>query len=717
MNDFKSRTLCAVICLAAALGCLAQSACAPEETRAPDYTAQVINPDFHGGMLLPGGKTFLVWGSDGTILRSDDGAEWAQSATPSTVDLAQVASNEDGSVLVAVGAQGTILRSDDAGRAWHSSASEFADTDFRAVIRHAPSDTWIVAGTRGRILRSKDAGKTWTAVPTNLDVEFLALFVDQKANAVLIGGADGMLGTSIDAGVSWQLTKIAMPDPVSAVAGFKRHGALLVGISSLGRFLLSKDDAGSWELLQTSSRMILTDSAADPRHGTIVITGNEGDVLRSTDGGKNWNSVEVRTDGPGQYLSAVRFDAQRAALLAIGQRGTVARSTDGGATWSKASADLDSELRGIVQDEARGKFVTFGAGGLIAFSNDGGTRWTQARKALEFSMRDVAAAPRGGALVATGKLGAVIRSTDGGASWSPTTIVYPNQSTPPDLRMLIPSPSEDSLVAVGPPGTIMISDPEAKAWRITQWTPIAAERAFTWVVGDRQRKRLTTIEARGQMRVSHDGVEWRATEASTQGTDWAFWHAALLERDGVMISAGKSGTAVRSADGGLTWEPMKTGTDKDLFGSFADDTKGLLFLMGKDGALLRSADGARTWQAVRSGSERELRRMLRDPKTGALICFGAWGSIVRSEDDGLTWQAIPSGVEGELRKGVVDARSGSIYLAGSRGVALRSGDGGRSWKRLPSHTTRHFSSLIVHDSGDVILVGDRIVRLVRAPRR
>jgi hypothetical protein len=40
---------------------------------APAYDAQVINPDLSGGLLLPDGKTLLLWGSDATILRSEDG--------------------------------------------------------------------------------------------------------------------------------------------------------------------------------------------------------------------------------------------------------------------------------------------------------------------------------------------------------------------------------------------------------------------------------------------------------------------------------------------------------------------------------------------------------------------------------------------------------------------------------------------------------------------
>lgn len=707
-----ARSSVALVLLATLIGtppCLAAA-----RPSAPVYQAQVINPDLNGGLLVSGSRVFLVWGSDGTILRSEDGERWIHAVTPGSADLARVASNDSGSVLVAVGSQGTLLRSTDSGRTWRATRHAPIDTDLRAVVNQPASRIWIAAGTNGRVLRSTDDGLNWKPVESQLKVAFQALFADPSTRRILIGGDEGMVGYSADAGESWQITALSMPDPVTPVTGFHRFGKLLLATSALGRFLTSNDDAQSWDLLQASTQAFFTDCAFDPLRGAIVMTGHNGDVVRSADGGQTWHGSEIVFNGRKNYLSAIRFDERSGSLIAVGQGGTVARSTDGGAHWSKASDEMSGEVRGLINDQDRGHLLAFGTGGMILGSKDAGAHWSAARHPLEVSLREVVSTPQGNALVATGRLGAVIRSTDGGSSWNSIAVPYPDPNTPPDLRGLVPAPSGNALIAVGPPGAILRSNPEGSVWDIRHSTPIEAERAYPWVIVDHRRNIIAAVEARGELRVSRDdGVDWQVSNIETPAGAWPFWQGSVLEKAGVMLVAGQGGMAVRSTDA-FAWQAVATGTDKDLFGSFADESGELLFLMGAEGTLLRSVDLGVTWQNIATDTRQELRRMFRDPRTGALLCFGTHGSILRSLDRGLTWKTVPSGTDGVLRKGMLEPRTGNLLLVGGQGSLLRSRDGGRAWEILPTHTTRHFSSIWGDEhSGDLVLVGERIVRLVR----
>ena len=89
------------------------------------------------------------------------------------------------------------------------------DTDLLAVVNQPGTRIWIAAGTNGRILRSIDDGKNWSIVDSQLKIGFQTLFVDPISQAILIGGDEGLVGFSKDAGVSWQITAISMPEPAT----------------------------------------------------------------------------------------------------------------------------------------------------------------------------------------------------------------------------------------------------------------------------------------------------------------------------------------------------------------------------------------------------------------------------------------------------------------------------------------------------------------------
>lgn len=677
----------------------------------PAYDAQVINPGLAGGMRAGTSTALILWGTDGTVFRSDDGRRWTHAQTPVAHDLAAAASDADGRVMVAVGAGGTIIRSQDGGRRWDLAPTQPCECDLSAVVYHAPRSTWIAAGSKGRILRSTDSGRSWQPIATQLTLTFEALFVDTRTGRVLIGGEDGVVGVSTDAGASWQLTWIAMPEPLTPVTGFHRHGDLLLATSALGRFLQSRDDAQGWDLLQSQTRAFFTDVAHDPSHDTLVMIGHDGTVLRSTDRGVSWQAGVLQPDSVPKYLSAVRYDPHSRSLLAVGHGGTIARSVDGGANWTRASRDIAADIEGMVATRD-GDLVMFGNGGLIAtsarktrpYGND--RHWTTVRENLDLYLRDVAAAPDGDAFVATGQLGDLVRSADG-VNWRRLAMTYPEATTPPDLRALIRT--KHGLIAAGPPGAVLRSDASGERWTVAQWTSLEAGHAFPALLFDHRRDALVALEAHGAMRVSHDaGGQWRQIDAGLEGE---FWQGDTLEDTGVMLVAGRAGAAARSTDAGARWSAIDAGTDQDLFGVFADDATATFFLTGANGTLRRSTDGGLTWSSVVSGTTQPLRRMLRDPRSGALICFGGGGALLRSGDAGGTWQPANSGVDVELRKGLFDPRTGSLLIAGRTGVVLRSTDGGRRWDRLPTHTHRNLTSIAVNDAGELVAVGERIVRL------
>lgn len=699
--------LCA--CIPAAI--YAAEIFADDHGATPDYSPRVINPKLTGSVFEPNTRTLLLWGTDGVVLYSADGANFDWASTPAGADLSRVAADERGKVLIAIGERGVILRSEDSGRHWSLSDVRGAASDLRAVIHHPPSGAWIAAGTHGTILRSLDAGRTWTALEHDLKLTFESLFFEPRSGALLIGGEAGIVGRSTDAGVSWRLERIRMQEPVTPITAFHSLPGQLLATSALGRFLTSVDGGATWQLHSMGGNAYFTDAVFDPEHRVALMTSHVGDVFRLVAGEDSWERVELTFAGHKKYLSAIRYDARTKSLLVAGHHGLAARSSDGGRTWQQANTGFATSMESLAH-LGGGRYIGFGEGGFICASKDHGSRWHVIAPSLSLNLRELVALPKDDVLVASGELGGVLRSTDSGQSWRQIDIAYPNMNTPPELRSLIVTTDESALVAAGAPGTIVRSSDSGRTWQVTHWTPLQKQEAFPWILSNERRRRLAVIEARGSMYTSNDGGrEWRPSRFTT---DRELWQGSVLETRGVMIAAGQRGAAARSTDDGRSWAALDTGVTQNLFGSYADETSGDLFLLGGEGLILRSSDTGTTWRRAASGSRHALRRMLRDPRTGTLVAFGEHGALLRSRDRGESWTVIATHTDAELRKGLIEPGTGHLVIVGQQGVVLRSADAGKSWSAIPTHTRRHFRSGVFDPrNGDLVLVGERIVRLAR----
>lgn len=93
--------------------------------------------------------------------------------------------------------------------------------------------------------------------------------------------------------------------------------------------------------------------------GTLIAVGTNDTIVRSSNGGENWDLVvDSRTKSPLR-----RVIAHQGVLIAVGDQGTVIRSKDNGATW------LPAENSGTPENLER--LVAASDGVLIACGNLG----------------------------------------------------------------------------------------------------------------------------------------------------------------------------------------------------------------------------------------------------------------------------------------------------------------------------------------------------------
>jgi photosystem II stability/assembly factor-like uncharacterized protein len=256
---------------------------------------------------------------------------------------------------------------------------------------------FVAVGERGHVLRSDD-GRTWTqlTVPTRSALTSIAIADGQ----LWVGGHDGVILHSTDGGESWKAQRrdpFRLAEGESAADHDPRQGApildlwfrdasngIAVGAHSL--MLVTTDGGGTWtEKEAIASGPAKTEAApmkgdlfsaadleledeADPHFNaitplgehTLIIVGERGTLLRSTDDGATWKRLPFPYKG--SMFGVLATGENR--LLAYGLRGNVYESADGGDSWKKVDTQASVSLMGGSLLEGGG-VVLAGANGTV----------------------------------------------------------------------------------------------------------------------------------------------------------------------------------------------------------------------------------------------------------------------------------------------------------------------------------------------------------------
>ncbi len=191
-----------------------------------------------------------------------------------------------------------------------------------------------------------------------------------------------------------------------------------------------------------SGTTALLQAVSAPSETVVWVSGHEGAVLKSEDGGETWTRRSVPSLDSLQFRDIHAFDAQTAVILSAGPgaQSRVYRSEDGGGTWSLSW--MNEEPEGFYDcldfwDGRRG--IAYGdaiEGGLrVLLTDDGGRTWSVvppdrlppaagSEGGFAASGTCVTARPGGQAWIATGAgdRPRVLRTTDYGATWSASDV-------------------------------------------------------------------------------------------------------------------------------------------------------------------------------------------------------------------------------------------------------------------------------------------------------
>ena len=325
--------------------------------------------------ILAVGRNLWASGMPGGILRSANRGKswhraWIEQTEAPIITLAASPNYARDRVLLAGTDGDGILRSTDGGRHWE--LANFGLREFM-VLDLATAPVWdryeyAFAITERGVYQSPNGGRAWRRVNLGQDILPTAVVISPEFatdQTVFVGGQDGELFVSTDAGQAWQLAAEGL-GMINALA-FSPLSSLLIGTANIiyrlpaGKTAVYPFDLDECDSFDLPTAVLTLNDVADTLYAGLV----DG-LYQSQDDGRSWQ--------PDPGLSARHFIWYLTPLpdhwLAAGPEEAVWLSQNGGQSWQ---AIWDSEAV-LAIAAVKGQIWVSTPDGVIS-STDNGASW------------------------------------------------------------------------------------------------------------------------------------------------------------------------------------------------------------------------------------------------------------------------------------------------------------------------------------------------------
>ncbi len=529
-----------------------------------------------------------------------------------------------------------VAKSTDRGQPWHEISDGISPMNVFGLALDPVDKNTMYAGTaNGRLYATTDGGASWGLLweYTDVDDALWTVEVDPTdRDRLFVGmgdytGCDGRIYRSENRGQTWN--KVLDVDPASASdGGFISHIAFdpvntstMYATTGIGDWCgggspgnRSAFSYGIWKSMDGGSRWFpinngledltvshLVVDPADPQtlyagvgcvDDDIYLSGN---VFKSTDGGANWQRLDVSPYQPITRLALHPEDPQK--VYALGYAGVFC-SEDGGAHWCR----LDETFKAAVYtffyehtfapDDPETMYVGTYAGGVIK-SLDGGRNWSEINGIRH--QGDVLANSYGTALdpsdpdtMYATTIGGVFKTTNGGETWE-----FIGQGVFQHLRQIGIDPTDpDRLYLGGDSLYIYTSDDGGDSWTLMPLDSVGLSNNAPAAAMALDTERSSDV--RSLQRVG-------AAQFPAIAVDPHSPNRVLVGLRGV-----PDVPLIRSTDYGQTWEAPSLGFQAETYAiAFHPSVPGTVYAgvgwSPGNSLLLRSADSGRTWQDAAPG--------------------------------------------------------------------------------------------------------------------
>lgn len=231
--------------------------------------------------------------------------------------------------IYAIMSDETLTISTDGGVVWNE---VFTPQGFIDIIDVSiTSDEIIYLATQTSLFKSSDIGQTWTEMGIPLPLMSIHFF---NADEGIVSTNDGRIRKTTDGGETW--STVSEGETINDAAGDFDFPVNEVGYaySFNGKLYKTEDSGNSWFELNAPVLEYRSVTFYDQNIG--ILGAGSGSIIRTIDGGENWEVIELVEAQNYYYINNVAFRNEQE-CIAAGPGSNFYRSSDGGSSWSAGS--------------------------------------------------------------------------------------------------------------------------------------------------------------------------------------------------------------------------------------------------------------------------------------------------------------------------------------------------------------------------------------------
>jgi len=473
-----------------------------------------------------------------------------------------------------------------------------------------------------------------------------------------------------------------------------------------------------------------------PENNTGYAVGENGTVMKSTDGGITW---EEQNTGNVASLTSLSFINAEIGF-ACGNSGTIIKTTNGGEQWNILSSKTDEDLYALYFINADIGFCT-GDWGILLKTVDGGNNWDTTGSQLVRRFRDIKFPSDSIGYLVGGLnenyINICLKTTNQGSTWD--TIFLPVQDEIFDMCFINP---ETGYMA-GNYSTVIKTTDGGSSWDIQ-----SESGDYHYYGIDFENENFGYLAGYNSVKLTQDGGQhWNNVEmplndnynfsAVAMNTVTSVftvgYYSSVYNRknttwynrtEGIYDSfisidfpdpntsyiCGSSGL-LKSTNGGNSFDYLEYDIEHLYIADadFCDVNTG--YLLSSGGSIYRTTTGGTSWVKVNTQDRAQWfnKIFMVDANYGfagggGVSPGGAHWSILLKTTNGTVWESIPN-ISGYAIEGIYFLNRDFGFISNNSGNLYKTVDGGSTWETIETGAGSVINDIFFHDENAGFLAG------------